>query len=516
MNLHLHHDQLRKLAGKLAKARRREIGGVLVGEHVGTDVFRVVDLSFQRTAGTELCFVRKPEQHERFVADFFQRTGMQFQRFNYLGEWHSHPSFPASPSAVDRDQMQAIVEAGPDAPLFAVLLVVRLSARDEIELSATAFRARCAPSAVTIHLSPRLKDDPVPTETSWWQRVLKRRGQDIRIHSIPIDYNSAGSPESGGRQRPWRNPMKARFEGEEGHGRLKQALRDQKILGCDTNLIEDVAGALVLSDAKAGDVIIEQGSPGGDLHFIIMGAGVEILIDNRPVAAREPGHVVGEMSAIEPAGLRSATARVVGDTVIGKLDGEIFQKLAEQHPQTIYRGIARVVSDRLRERSKFIRPRGARPQVFVGSSVEALQVAEAICLAFDHFPADICLWSDAGSVFKPSSTPIEDLAASLERFDFAVFAVTPDDLLKLRRSTGASEEFEAARDNVWLEFGLFAGALGRERVFGIAPRGAKMRRPTDLIGVTLLEYEPVSAGTRPNVAVACTQMKDRISALKAR
>src|SRR5258706_12181278 len=104
--------------------------------------------------------------------------------------------------------------------------------------------------------------------------------------------------------------MKARFEGEEGQRRLKEALQDQKVLGCDSNLIEDISANLVLSDAKEGDTIIEQGSPGGDVYFILMGAGVEILIDNRAVAAREPGEIVGEMSAIEPAGLRSATARV--------------------------------------------------------------------------------------------------------------------------------------------------------------------------------------------------------------
>jgi predicted nucleotide-binding protein len=310
--------------------------------------------------------------------------------------------------------------------------------------------------------------------------------------------------------------VKTRFEGEAGQQRLREALRDQKVLGCDATLIEEVASQLVVTDAREGDRIVEQGAPGGDVFFVLMGAGVEILIDNRPVAAREPGEVVGEMSAIEPAGMRSATARVVGDTVIGRLDGDVFHRLAEAHPKTIYRGIARVVSNRLRERSKFVRPRAARPRVFVGSSVEGLSVAEAVRVAFGHTPIDVCLWSDPGSVFKPSSTPIEDLAASLERFDFAVFAITPDDLLKLRRRTGTSAELEAARDNVWFEFGLFVGALGRDRVFGITPRGTNMRRPTDLMGVTLLEYEPPEADARPDVGVACIELKDRVAALKAR
>lgn len=310
--------------------------------------------------------------------------------------------------------------------------------------------------------------------------------------------------------------MKTRFEGDQGKRRLRDALHDQRVLGGDEALIEAVAEALVLSDAKEGDEIVKQGSPGGDVFFVLMGAGVEILVDGSPVAAREVGEVIGEMSAIEPAGVRSATARAVGDTVIGRLDGDIFERLAEANPHAVYRGIARTVSSRLRERSKFVRPRAAKPKVFIGSSVEGLPVAEAVRLGLDHTPTEVHLWSDPGVVFKASSTPIEDLAASAQRYDFAIFAVTPDDLLKLRRTTGTGEELEAARDNVWFEFGLFAGALGRTRVFGVAPRGSRMRRPTDLIGVTLLEYELPELGARPNLGVACIELRDRIAALKAR
>jgi CRP/FNR family transcriptional regulator, cyclic AMP receptor protein len=309
--------------------------------------------------------------------------------------------------------------------------------------------------------------------------------------------------------------LKEHFEGDDGHRRLRDALRDQQILGCDSELIDSVATALKLRDIKQGEEVVVQGAPGGDLFFILMGAGLEILIDGRGVAAREVGDVVGEMSAIEPAGLRSATARAVGDTVIGKLDGNVFMQLADAHPTTFYRSIARLVSSRLRERSKFLRPRAARPRLFVGSSVEGLPVADSVRVAFDHVPVEIVLWSDAGSVFKASRTPIEDLSMALDAFDFAVFAVTPDDMLTLRPGTSAAEELRAARDNVWFEFGLFLGALGRERVFGLTPRGAKIRRPTDLAGVTLLEYEP-AGGANPNVGVACVQIRDRINHLKAR
>ncbi len=56
---------------------------------------------------------------------FFCETGHQYDRFNYLGEWHSHPRFPVTPSAQDVESMVDLVngERGID---FAVLLIVRL------------------------------------------------------------------------------------------------------------------------------------------------------------------------------------------------------------------------------------------------------------------------------------------------------------------------------------------------------------------------------------------------------
>src|SRR6266516_1696846 len=101
INLHLESNHVMKLAQELRRSGRREIGGVLVGEHIGIDNFRLVDFSVQRSGGTQACFVRRPEEHHQFMEAFFSRTGNEFERFNYLGEWHSHPSFPAYPSTVD-------------------------------------------------------------------------------------------------------------------------------------------------------------------------------------------------------------------------------------------------------------------------------------------------------------------------------------------------------------------------------------------------------------------------------
>ena len=197
ISLHLHPDQVIKLARELRRSRRREIGGVLVGEHIGIEDFRLVDFSVQRSGGMQACFVRDPDEHRQFMDSFFSRTRDDFERFNYLGEWHSHPSFTAYPSTVDLSQMQSIVDDGPEAPLFAVLLVVRLSLPRELELGCWAFRSAHPPASVQILVTPRSEDDPKSPEVQrWWRRFFGKHPEIhvrvLRTHSLGDCYELEG------------------------------------------------------------------------------------------------------------------------------------------------------------------------------------------------------------------------------------------------------------------------------------------------------------------------------------
>jgi proteasome lid subunit RPN8/RPN11 len=103
-----------------------EIGGLLFGEHLSDDTFRIADFTVQRTGGTRVHFVRNPEQHASQLASFFDRSGRDYTRFNYLGEWHSHPSFPPTPSSLDLIEMSRLIKNGAVGASFLVLLIVRL------------------------------------------------------------------------------------------------------------------------------------------------------------------------------------------------------------------------------------------------------------------------------------------------------------------------------------------------------------------------------------------------------
>ncbi|MCA9902742.1 MAG: Mov34/MPN/PAD-1 family protein [Anaerolineae bacterium] len=116
-----------QLCAVLQAAGDNEIGGVLMGEHVEDNTFRVVEISVQSQRGTRSYFLRQLREAIFHLAGFFQRTNHNYRRFNYLGEWHSHPRFFLRPSATDKETMWDLVQDKQVGANFAVLLIVRLT-----------------------------------------------------------------------------------------------------------------------------------------------------------------------------------------------------------------------------------------------------------------------------------------------------------------------------------------------------------------------------------------------------
>lgn len=123
----------------------------------------------------------------------------------------------------------------------------------------------------------------------------------------------------------------------------------------------------------------------------------------------------------------------------------------------------------------------AKPRVFIGSSVEGLNIAYAVQQNLLH-DAEVTVW-DQG-VFELSRTTLESLNKVLSDSDFGVFVFSPDDLSRIRNTTSPT-----VRDNVLFEFGLFIGRLSRERVYFLLPMNGELHLPTDLLGITPGRYE---------------------------
>jgi hypothetical protein len=146
-----------------------------------------------------------------------------------------------------------------------------------------------------------------------------------------------------------------------------------------------------------------------------------------------------------------------------------------------------------------------RPKLFIGSSVEGLDIAYAIQTNLEH-EAEITVWTQG--VFNLSSTAMHDLISETEKSDFAVFVFSPDDMSIIRL-----HEYKTIRDNVLFEFGLFIGRLGLDRVFYVMPRGqSDLHIATDLAGITPGTYDPNRTDGRWEAALGpiCNEIRKKV------
>lgn len=150
MKLILPLEIAKQLIDVMAQAGRREVGGILMGEHIGRETFRVKELTIQRKGGTFARFIRMVEEIVAPLRAFFDATKHDYTRFNYLGEWHSHHSFSLAPSNRDHKTMYDIVMDPQLGAHFIVLLLVKLDNLGQLEANATVYQPGKAPFSCTI------------------------------------------------------------------------------------------------------------------------------------------------------------------------------------------------------------------------------------------------------------------------------------------------------------------------------------------------------------------------------
>lgn len=123
-------------------------------------------------------------------------------------------------------------------------------------------------------------------------------------------------------------------------------------------------------------------------------------------------------------------------------------------------------------------------KIFIGSSSEATKREVLTNLAhwietLGHTPIR---WDDPG-VFLPGQDIFARLLEIGREIDAAVLIFSQDDQVWYR-----NEQVSQPRDNVLLEYGLFAGLTGPSRV--IVGRDGKPKNPSDLAGIVYLDLSP--------------------------
>jgi integrative and conjugative element protein (TIGR02256 family) len=144
-------DVQQALVTALKDAGTNECGGVLMGEHIGHNHFAVRQLTVQG-GGRFASFVRGTRSALRALGQFFKQSGHDYTRFNYLGEWHSHPSFSVQPSGTDHRSMLDIVTNPKVGATFVVLLIFRLGRTGRLEGSAHTYLPDGTAAASTLVL----------------------------------------------------------------------------------------------------------------------------------------------------------------------------------------------------------------------------------------------------------------------------------------------------------------------------------------------------------------------------
>jgi CRP/FNR family transcriptional regulator, cyclic AMP receptor protein len=301
---------------------------------------------------------------------------------------------------------------------------------------------------------------------------------------------------------------------------LRDAVQKQQFVGGISTLAEELTAIGKLEEWSTGQKMITQGAPDRDLFLILVGQ-VSVAINGREIALRTAGQHVGEMSLFDPSAVRSASVIAREQSVTLRISEADFTRIAEGHPNA-WRRLASEIADRLRQRTRFIRTRNATPIVFVGSSTESRAIVTAIAEELSHDPFIVRSWSDG--VFGASHFPLDDLKRQLDESDFAVLVIGPDDKVMSR-----GRRYQAPRDNIIFELGLFMGALGRERVFIAQERGRSIKVPSDLLGLgtirfdadarpfyKLLRQQGTSAPLAIRIVEACNIIREKVRELGSR
>ncbi|MGO8600902.1 TIR domain-containing protein [Rhizobium ruizarguesonis] len=272
--------------------------------------------------------------------------------------------------------------------------------------------------------------------------------------------------------------MKERFEGQN-RSALIASLKRQFDSG-DPEVAEAIATGGELLEFKPGDVLIHQGGEDNDVFFLVSG-NVSVVVKGQEVRTLRAGDHVGEMAAIEPSQLRSASV-VATDTVVAvKMSGASFMSLADSFPPLVWRAVAQELSRRLFDRNRLMPTPNKKPRMFIMSSVEGLDVARAIQSGLQH---DVLatVWPDG--TFWAGGYPLEALETAVAESDFGVAVALFEDIVETPRG----DRKAAIRDNVLFELGLFMGRLSRRRSILVYPKLKGLVLPSDLYGLTPASY----------------------------
>jgi len=284
---------------------------------------------------------------------------------------------------------------------------------------------------------------------------------------------------------------------------LKQALLGQRIVLGNQSLAEALLAEGELVEYQPGQTVIIQGASDRDVYFLLSGT-VRIIINGVRHHTRTVGETLGEMSALNATIARSATLETEPVCVAYKVSGARFVELLNEHPSA-WHLLGQELAGRIEQRNQYVNPSNRRPRVFIISSLEGKEIANAIKLGLEYEDDMVVDSWDDHDIFPAGAYALEALETQVARADFGIAIVSPDDLVLAR-----DRPQSAPRDNVIFELGFFVSRLGRHRTLLLTPRNRPdIKIPSDYKGITPLTYREASDDQTLSSAIKPTVIQIR-------
>ena len=141
------------------------------------------------------------------------------------------------------------------------------------------------------------------------------------------------------------------------------------------------------------------------------------------------------------------------------------------------------------------------PTAFIGCAESQKDIAEAIQYNLQEtFETEI--WNQGA--FKLGQDIMGNLINGGCRFDFAILVLTPDEYF-----THTGEKVKIPRGNLILEYGFFAGILGKERTFLVCEKAENFKLPSDMDGIVIANFQrPNNISLNGALGAACSMIKE--------
>jgi predicted nucleotide-binding protein len=266
---------------------------------------------------------------------------------------------------------------------------------------------------------------------------------------------------------------------------------------------EQFANHCEIKNYHVDEEVYIQNEFGRNCLFFVLSGTFGIYFNSHFVRDIRPGECFGEFPILDAKLKYSVSVYSNENSCVAIVGEDELRDIAKKIPEIWY-NMAKMLANRLVETNThaFVKKANKSPKIFIGSSVEGLNVARKIQNALDH-EFEPVVW-DQGIFDSLGKSYLESLEDALHNHDFAIFVFTADDEITSRGAHSFT-----VRDNVLFEFGIFLGELGRKRSFMVYPRNVDLKILSDLAGINTATYDPtkdLSASLGP----ACDHIKESI------